>query len=161
VDEAQARKDIPGCAKIAGALPAWVRLIANFPKAGSIRFDTYRAAEEKGDVSPLFKAQLSWIIARQDRAWYALALAQTQLRKLGQSDDQIFSLDGEWSGFEARDRALFQVAKKLSISPVILSDEEVKRAVESAGARDVVQTISFTTSRASFNRLTEAAGLPY
>lgn len=33
-------------------------------------------------------------------------------------------------------------------------------AVKWAGARDVVQTISFTTSRASFNRLTESAGLP-
>lgn len=160
VEESQARKEMPACATIEGTLPAWVRLIANFPKAGGSRLESYRAAEEKGDLSPLLKAQLSWIVARQDRAWYALGVAQNQLRKLGQSDDQMLSLDGDWSGFDAHDRALFQVAKKLATSPVILSDEEVKRAVESAGPRDVVQTISFTTSRASFNRLTEAAGLP-
>ncbi len=159
LDDAQARRAIPACAGIEGALPAWVRLLANFPKAGSSRFDTYRSAEEKGDLSKLLKAQLSWIVARQDRAWYALELAQSQLRRLGQSDDQIFSLDGDWSAFEPRDRDLFQVAKKLSTSPVVLSDEEVKQAIGSAGAKSVVQTISYTTSRASFNRLTEAAGL--
>ncbi len=160
LDDAQARINIPSCAELEGTLPTWVRLVANFPKAGTSRFDTYRAADEKGDLSPLLKAQLSWIIARQDRAWYALGLAQSQLRRLGQSDDQIFSLDGDWSAFAGRDRDLFQVAKKLSTSPVVLSDNEVKQAVESAGAREVVQTISYTTSRASFIRLTEAAGLP-
>ncbi len=159
VDEAQARKDIPGCSSIDGPLPAWVRLIANFPKAGSSRFDSVMASQEKGDLSPLFRAQLSWILARQDRAWYALGLAQTQLRKLGQTDVEIYALDGDWSGFSAKERALFQIAKQLGTSPVVLSDEEVKAGVELAGARDVVQTISFTTSRASFNRLTEAAGL--
>ncbi len=160
VDEAQARRDIPGCASTEGALPNWVRLIANFPKGGASRFESFRAADEKGDLSPLFKAQLNWILARQDRAWYALGLARTQLQGLGQTEEQIFALDGDWSPFSARDRALFQLACQLATSPVVLSDEEVKRGVQLAGPRDVVQTISYTTSRASFNRLTEAAGLP-
>ncbi len=160
VDEVQARRDIPGCTSMEGALPTWVRLIANFPKAGASRFESIRAAEEKGDLSPLFKAQLSWILARQDRAWYALGLARTQLQGLGQTEEQIFSLDGDWSQFSLRDQALFQLARQLATSPVVLSDEEVKRGVALAGPRDVVQTISYATSRASFNRLTEAAGLP-
>ncbi len=160
VEEVQARRDIPGCTSMEGALPNWVRLIANFPKAGASRFESIRAAEEKGDLSPLFKAQLSWILARQDRAWYALGLARTQLQGLGQTEEQIFSLDGDWSQFSLRDQALFQLARQLATSPVVLSDEEVKRGVALAGPRDVVQTISYTTSRASFNRLTEAAGLP-
>ena len=160
VEDAQARKHIPGCLSLDGAPPAWVRLIANFPKAGSSRFDSVIASQEKGDLSPLFRAQLSWILARQDRAWYALGLAQAQLRKLGQTDEDIYALDGDWSGFSEKDRALFQIAKQLGTSPVVLSDDEVKAGVGLAGARDVVQTISYTTSRASFNRLTEAAGLP-
>jgi len=160
VEDAQARKDVPSCSSMAGALPAWVRLVANFPKAGSSRFDSIMASQEKGDLSPLFRAQLSWILARQDRAWYALGLAQAQLRKLGQTDAEIYALDGDWSGFSAKDRVLFQIARQLGTSPVVLSDDEVNAGVDLAGARDVVQTISYTTSRASFNRLTEAAGLP-
>ncbi len=160
VDDEHARMAIPGSASIDEALPTWIRLIANFPKAGTSRFETYRDAEGKGNISLLFKAQLNWILARQDRAWYALGLAQSQLRMLGQTEDQIFALDGDWSDFSARDRALFQVARQLGTSPVVLSDDTVKNAVQVAGPRDVVQTISYTTSRASFNRLTEAAGLP-
>ena len=160
VEKGQTQIAIPGCAPMEDALPNWVRLIANFPKAGASRFESIRAAEEKGDLSPLFKAQLNWILARQDRAWYALGLARAQLQKLGQTEDQIYALDGDWSEFSARDRSLFQLAKQLATSPVVLSDDEVRTGVELAGPRDVVQTISYTTTRASFNRLTEAVGLP-
>jgi hypothetical protein len=41
----------------------------------------------------------------------------------------------------------------------VLTDEDVANAVKLAGPRDVVQLISYTTSRASFDRITEAAGL--
>ncbi|MEO8269039.1 MAG: hypothetical protein ABI557_04925, partial [Aureliella sp.] len=50
--------------------------------------------------------------------------------------------------------------KNLGNAPVVLSASEVKNGVDAAGARDVVQVISYTTSRASFNRITEAFGLP-
>ena len=160
VSEELARQAIPGCSSTVGELPHWVRLIANFPKAGASRFDGIQAAGEKGDLSPLLKSQLSWILARQDRAWYSLGQAKMRLQKLGQSDDQIYALDGNCEHLSERDRALFRLAKQLGMSPVVLTDEDVASAVKWAGARDVVQTISFTTSRASFNRLTESAGLP-
>jgi hypothetical protein len=118
------------------------------------------AAEQKGDISPLLKAQLSWILARQDRAWYALGRAREQLQKLGQTEKQIHALDGDWLGFSAPEQAIFRLAKNLGNAPVVLSGGEVKKAIELAGPKDVVQVISFTTSRASFNRLTEAVGLP-
>jgi AhpD family alkylhydroperoxidase len=147
-------------ARIPSKLPNWVRLLARFPKAGSNRVDSILASEQKGDISPLLKAQLSWILARQDRAWYALGHAREQLYGLGQTDEQIFDLDGDWVPFSEKERALFRLAKNLGNSPVVLSGHEVKKAVEVAGPRDTVQVISFTTARSSFNRITEAAGLP-
>jgi hypothetical protein len=142
-----------------GPLPQWVRLLANFPRDGVRLVTGIRSAAEKGDLSPLFKARVSWIIARQDRAWYAAGLAKTRLRELGQTDDQVYSLDGDWSGFSPTDRALFTVARKLAASPVVLTDDDVAQAVKLAGPRDVVQLISYTTNRASYDRITEAAGL--
>jgi alkylhydroperoxidase family enzyme len=142
-----------------GSLPQWVRLLANFPRDGVRLVTGIRAAEEKGDLTPLLKARVSWIIARQDRAWYAAGLAKRRLRELGQTDDQIYSLDGDWSEFSPTDRALFTVARKLAASPVVLTDDDVARAVRLAGPRDVVQLISYTTNRASFDRITELAGL--
>ena len=110
-------------------------------------------------MSPLLKAQVSWIIARQDQAWYAAGLAQQRLRELGQSDEQIDQLDGDWKQFTPKDRSLFTVARQLAAAPVVLTDDEVAAAVALAGPRDVVQLINYVTHRASFDRITESAGL--
>lgn len=74
--------------------------------------------------------------------------------------DQIFSLDGDWEDFSPSERALFNVAQKLGNAPVVLDGHDVKRAVELAGPRDLVQTVSFVTSMASINRISEATALP-
>lgn len=157
--EDKARELLPeGSAKDA-AVSQFVRLLANFPAQGKARVASQIAADEKGDLKPLLKAQASWIIARQDRAWYATAEAKKRLLALGQTADQISKLDGDWKEFTETERALFTVAKKLGASPVVLTDEEVAAAVKLAGARDVVQMIQYVTTRASFDRITEAAGL--
>lgn len=141
------------------SLPGWVRLLANFPSSAKARISSIRSTEERGDLSPLMKAQLSWIIARQDRAWYATGEARKRLLDLGQSEDQIYRLDGDWESFTPVERSLFTVARQLAATPVVLTDDEVDEAVKLAGPRDVVQTINYTTNRASFDRITESAGL--
>jgi hypothetical protein len=158
VDDAKARQLVSENWP-AGPLPQWVRLLANFPRSGLSRINGFRSSVEKGDLTPLLKARASWIIARQDRAWYATGLARKRLRELGCSDDEIYKLDGDWSEFKPAEAALFTVARKLAASPVVLTDDDVAKAVTLAGPRDVVQLISFTTNCASFDRITEAAGL--
>ncbi len=142
-----------------GDLPQWARLLATFPTAGKARIASQLSADEKSDLKPLFKAQVSWIIARQDRAWYATGGAKKRLVALGQTDDQIYKLDGDWKDFTAKERSAFTLAQKLAASPVVLTDDDVSDAVKSIGARDTVQLISYVTVRASFDRITEAAGL--
>ncbi len=142
-----------------GSLPQWVRLLANFPRDGKSRIVGLRAADEKGDLKPLLKAQVSWIIARHDRAWYAVGEAKRRLKELGWSDERIYQLDGNWAGFTPAERTLFTLARQLAASPIVLTDEEVTRALKLTGPREVVQLISYTTGRAFFDRVTEAAGL--
>ena len=158
VDEDKAR-EIVADAWPTGPLPQWVRLLANFPRDGKNRIVGTRAAEESGDLKPLLKAQVSWVIARQDRAWYALGEARARLRKLGQTDDQIFKLDSDWKEFTPAEQAQFTVARKLAASPVVLTDEDVAAVLKLVGPRDVVQLVSYTTNRAAFDRITEVAGL--
>ena len=158
VDDAKARQLVSENYPV-GPLPQWVRLLANFPRSGLSRINGFRSSVEKGDLTPLLKARASWIIARQDRAWYAAGLAKRRLTELGQSDDQIYRLDGDWSEFTPVDQAMFTLARKLAASPVVLTDSDVENAVKLAGPRDVVQLISYTTNQASFDRITEAAGL--
>jgi hypothetical protein len=54
---------------------------------------------------------------------------------------------------------LFTLASKLAATPIVLTDDDVAEAVQLAGPRDTVQLINYTTVRASFDRITEAAGL--
>ncbi len=145
----------------AGPVPNWMRLLATFPNEGRGRLNSLQAlTTERGDLSLVLKAQVSWIIARQDRAWYATGGAQAQLRKLGQTDEQVYALDGDWHEFTAEERALFRFARDLAMSPIALTDADVAEALKLAGPRKVVQLVNFTTSRAYFDRTTEAAGLP-
>ncbi len=138
----------------------WVRLIANFPNEGRGRLPSLVSREKKtGELTELQKAQLNWIIARQDRAWYAVGQAFKKLQSLGQSEDQIFALDGDWKGFSEGDQSLFMFAKHLAASPIALTDEDAALALELTGPRNVVQTINHVASCAYFDRVTEAAGL--
>ena len=140
-------------------LPQWACLLANFPREGKSRALGIKRAEETGDLQPILKAQVAWIIARQDRAWYAAGLAKKRLLALGVSENDVYKLDGSWDGFTPAERAMFTVARKLAASPVILTDADVDEALKQTSPRDVVQLINFVTTRAAFDRITEAAGL--
>jgi hypothetical protein len=158
MDETAARellaKDCPE-----GPLPQWIRLLANFPKDGKNRILSGLSADAKGDLKPLLKGQMSWIIARQDRAWYALGEAKHRLQQLGWSDDRVYSLDGDWSEFTPEERAVFTLARNLAAAPIMATDTDVAQALKLSGPRDVTQLINYVTNRASFDRITEAAGL--
>jgi alkylhydroperoxidase family enzyme len=160
VSEGEARAAL-GDACPEGPLPQWIRLLASFPNEARNRVQSLRSAEEKGDLTPVLKAQVSWIIARQDRAWYAAGLAQARLKELGQNDEQIYALDGDWKNFSPAERALFMAARKLAATPVVLTDDDVQEALQQTGPREVVQLISYVTGRALFDRVTEAAGLQF
>lgn len=107
-----------------------------------------------------FKVQLFWIVCRANNCQYCQGHQESKLLRAGQTEDQIYKLDGKWEDFKPTERALFTVAKKLAASPVVLTDAEVDEAVKLAGPRDVVQLVSYTTNRAAFDRITEAVGLP-
>jgi alkylhydroperoxidase family enzyme len=159
VDESEVRT-LLGDAAPSGSVPNWMRLLANFPVAGKRLIQSQLSNDAKGDLTPLLKAQMSYVIGRQDRAWYAVGQSHKRLLDLGQTEAQITALDGERSELSPADRDLILVAKNLAASPVVLTDEQVAAAVATAGPRLVTQAISFTTFRAQFDRITEAAGLP-
>ena len=158
LDEEKARTAMPDDFAKDAPIPQWARLLANF-NSGKARIASQIYAEGKGDLKPLVKAQVSWIIARQDRAWYAAAEAKARLKNLGQTDEQIDALDGDWKSFDDTERSLFTVAKNLAASPVVLTDDDVTAALKLAGPKSVVQLVNYVTVRASFDRITEAAGL--
>jgi alkylhydroperoxidase family enzyme len=158
VEEAQARTLLPpDWSK--EPLPQWVCLLANFPKAGVARINTLRAAAEKGKLPARWKAQIAWIAARRDRAWYAVGQAKRRLQALGFSDDAIHALDGPWDSYPAAERVGFNLTRKVTTAPMTIEDEDVAAVRKQLSDGETAEVIYQITQAAFFNRLTEASGL--
>ena len=141
-------------------VPAWMRLLANFPNESLRRIDSLVDRQVGAeDLSALDRARVSWVVARQDRAWYAVAHAMKRLQDLGQTTEQVYALDGDLKSLGEAERAILTMARKLATSPITLADEDVAHVVRLSGPRRATQLINYVTSRAYFDRVTEAAGL--
>lgn len=143
-----------------GPLPHYVRLLAHFPRAGTARALSLKAAAEKGSLSPRLKAQIAWIAAREDRAWYALGHAKARLQGLGLSDEDIYAVDSDAAQASPAERSAFVLIRKLTVSPSLVTDSDVAELRKHYADRDVAELIYHVCNAAFFNRLTEAAGLP-
>ncbi len=106
-----------------------------------------------------FKVQLFWIVSRANNCQYCQGHQEGKLLRAGQTEDEIAALDGDWAQFTEGQRVAFAFGRKFTYEPHLLTDADVADAVELAVARDVVQLIQYVTTRASFDRITEAAGL--
>lgn len=158
VDEAKARAILPANAKD-GAVPQWVRLAANFPEAGKGRVATLYACRDKGQLDPALRAQIFWVAARQDRAWYALGHARNRLRELGQTEDALFALDGPEDRLDPARRAVVHLAKTLTTDPALVTDGDVEAVRKHFNDRETAEVVYVVTLAAFFDRLTEPAGL--
>lgn len=143
----------------AGVLPQWVRLLLSNAKSGPAAVTNYRTVLEKGRLSPKMRAQIAWIAARHDRAWYALAQAQQRLRGLGQSDSEIFALDNSAEGFTPAEQQVFNFTRKLTVAPQLIVDSDIARLRDHFSDSEVAEIVHRVTTAAYFDRLTEAAGL--
>jgi alkylhydroperoxidase family enzyme len=158
-DEATVRASLPSNWPSA-PLPNWVLLLGNFSKSGPSRAAALQAAQETGNLSPLLKAEIAWVAARNDRAWYALGRARQRLHELGQSDDEIFALDDPATIQESANRAALLFARKLTVDPAKISDADVSNLRSLYSDMQVAELIHVITNAAFFDRFTEPAGLP-
>lgn len=139
----------------------WMRLMANFPSDGLFRRGQalFEALNDES-LDPVLRAQIQWIVGRQDRAWYVVARGTERLQELGQSDQAIFALDGSWEDLDEGRKSLLTLAKNLATSPVVLTDDQVSAAVESVGPEQTVRVIQLVTQLAALTRMSKLAALP-
>ncbi|HXG09187.1 MAG TPA: hypothetical protein VNK04_05300, partial [Gemmataceae bacterium] len=156
----EARRDAPGIFPARQAVPNWMRLLAHFPKAGGYKIQGVVAEAAKGKLDPRLKAQISWICARHDRAWYALGQARRRLLALGESEESIWALDGDWKSFTEPERLTFDFARKLTVAPASITDADVAQLRKFYTDSQVAEIVYRVGSAAFFNRVTEACGLP-
>jgi AhpD family alkylhydroperoxidase len=141
------------------AVPQWVRLLAVFPRSGAGRVASRVAAQEKGSLDSRTKAIIAWVSARNDRAWYALGHAKQRLLALGFTEDQIYALDKPEQLESPLDRELVKFARKITLDPALVDDDDFARIRALLDDKKVAEVVYQITEAASFDRITEAAGL--
>ncbi len=142
-------------------LPQWVRAMAYFPVAGVTRIRSLRAVAEEGELTPQLKAQLAWIAARQNRAWYAVGTAWARLSELGMGEEEIFSLDGDWGSYPPAEQAAFALALKLTAAPKSIADRDIAQLRQHYADRQVAEIVYVVCAANMFDRFTEALELAH
>ena len=158
VAEPQART-ILGVLAPEGPLPRWVRLLAHFPLAGPRLVKAFELTAASPGLSPVDRARIAWTVARRNRAWYALGLAEECLRSFGADDATLADLAGDQQRLSAAERAVLVVADRLAASPVICTDADFETALEATSPGTMVQVVHEVAMQSLFDRFTEAAGL--
>jgi alkylhydroperoxidase family enzyme len=157
--EDRARAMVPSGWSGSGPLPEWVRLLANFPTAGKAWIAQTFNSETKGRLNAKLKAEIAYIAARNDRAWYALGHARQRLKGLGLSDDAIDAIDHPGDACPEPERLAFVLARKLTVDPALITDEDIAGLRKHYPDPEVAEIVYHVTQAAFFDRLTEAAGL--
>lgn len=143
-----------------GPPPNWVAFLATFPRSAKGRIAGIKAGMEKGTLSPKLSAEIAWVAARNDRAWYALRIAYDRLKKAGLTDDQIFELDGDRKQLPEADQAALALVETLAVAPWRVTDAMVERCRKSFKDGQVGEIFHHTCNAAFFDRVTEVANLP-
>lgn len=144
----------------AGAVPAWMRMTAHFPVAGPVRVRSLATAEKAGELPALLKAKIAWLAARHDRAWYALEIAERRLEALGLDRAEWEQIARPAEDASPADRAALELARKITVRPASIRDEDVARVREHFSDRQTAEIILHAANAAFFDRFTEALQLP-
>jgi alkylhydroperoxidase family enzyme len=157
--EESARRVVPAEWSGSSPLPEWVRLLANFPKGGKVWVAQTYYSQTKGHLSPRLKAEIAYVAARHDRAWYALGHALQRLKELGLSDEAIDALAHPGQSITQPERAVLALARKLTVDPALITDADIEGLRKHYPDPEVAEIVYHVTQAAFFDRLTEAAGL--
>lgn len=158
VDEATAR-GVLGDLAPDGPILGWMRLLAWFPKAGPRMVKAFELAAENSGLSRVEAARVAWTVARRNRAWYALGLAEASLRDHGADDGDLADLAGAQKTLSAAERAVLVVVDRLAASPVACTDAEFAAALEATNPATMTHVVHLVAMLSLFDRFTEAAGL--
>ncbi len=140
-------------------LPTWQRAMAYFPQSARRQGEHRKAVAEIGRLSPRTKARIQWSVARENRAWYSAQLARESCRKLGLTDDELFTPADQSKAVPAADQAAVKFARKLTSTPRQISDGDITDLLKHYTAPEVAEVVYVTCMSNSFDLFTEALNL--
>src|SRR3990172_8266264 len=74
-----------------------------------------------------------WVVSRGNNCHYCLGHQELALRYAGFDDDKIAAIDSDWDRFDPRQQAALAFARKLTLEPQLVGDEDVAKLKELFG----------------------------
>jgi len=101
-----------------------------------------------------------WVVSRGNNCHYCLGHQELALRHAGYDDDRIAAIDNDWSGFDPRHQAALSFARKLTLEPQLVGDEDVARLKEVFSDPEIIELTYNIARFNATNRWTDGLGLP-
>lgn len=140
----------------------WLRMLGYFPETAAGQKRAWQAVATEGRLSPHLKAAISWVTARENRAWYATGHALDRLESLGHSRDQVLAVEGNLddAGLKVGDLMALQFARKLTSHPQEMTDADIAGLREHFSDHEVAEIVYVTCISNWFDRFTETLQIP-
>jgi alkylhydroperoxidase family enzyme len=101
-----------------------------------------------------------WVVSRGNNCHYCLGHQELALRHAGFDDDKVAAIDSDWSRFDPRQQAALAFARKLTLEPQLVGDEDIARLKSSFSDPEIIE-LTYTIARFNgTNRWTDGMGLP-
>lgn len=140
--------------------PVWVQAMSYAPQTALRNWKHRQAIVRDGKLNANLKAEIAWVCARENRAWYSAAHARLRLNALGVNDDTIFAIGFQDETFKPAELATFAFARKLTSAPHTIVDEDVANLRNHYSDQEVAEIIYLVCESNSFDRFTETLRLP-
>jgi alkylhydroperoxidase family enzyme len=138
----------------------WERALAQLPVIGKSQVRTWSAILGDDNLSPRLKAELAFITAVNNRAWYASAHAAHRMMQLGAAPEDLASLLNEKAESMRGIAAAYRLAAKSTTDPHLIADADITQVRKHFGDAATAQIIHVICMANLFDRFTEALGLP-
>jgi len=144
-----------------GAIPpVWLQALAE----QTVALDAWRqrqAMVRDGQTDALLRAQIAWVSARENRAWYSAGHARGRVLALGSEPATLASFAAlEQSASQPGHAEALRFARKLTSSPHLMVDADIARLREHFNDHEVAEIIQLACDANAFDRFTEALQLP-
>ncbi len=140
--------------------PQWFRAVSQLPVA----LDAWRQRQGRvrdGLTDERLRPLISYVSARENRAWYAVAHARARYLAIGGSEADLADFASlEQAASKPGHAEALRFARKLTSAPHTIEDADVARLRENFSDHEVAEIIDLTCDANAFDRFTEVLRLP-
>jgi alkylhydroperoxidase family enzyme len=139
---------------------AWERALSGLPEVGKYQVAAWNTIMTDDHLPPRLKAEIAYITAINNRAWYAAASAAQRLAELGVSPEDSVSLLSGGSPYSPGAAAVHRLALKSTVNPHLISDRDLADVRVHYSDEETAMIMHVICMANLFDRFTEALGLP-